>query len=78
MNDEGLYYNDCEEYKTIVFLLNRAVGINTFSRWSFWLFRRSHRYFLLRDDFLWRHLRHFKDIGNLCLEKMKKIGDCTM
>ena len=52
--------------------------INTFSRESFWLFRKSHRHFLFRNVFLWRHLRHLKNIGNLCLEKVEIMNDYIM
>lgn len=62
MNSESMCYNNCEEYKTVYFLLNRAVGINTFSRWGLWFFGHSHGHFLFRDNFF-RCLRNFEDIS---------------
>lgn len=71
MNSDGVYYNDCEEYRTVIFL-ERAVGISTFHRWGFWLGWWPGN-FLFWDNFL-RNFRHLKDISRFILKLMKSNG----
>ena len=45
----------------------------TFGWWDFWLFRRCHRHFLFRDNFL-GSFRHLKDISKITFRSYESTG----